>query len=168
MGKLTPEFMRQIQQAGWVIVAADEEVVIGACPRAGCGLKVRLQEGREIPPTENPKPAVAEVVVRQFDDARLAFRERREQLGLSIKDVEEMAGLAVDYLAKFEKDDVVKIPNAMTFIEWAQALGYTLVFRSTGLPLYSLRVIAQTRRLLGVRRSSFRHFRKVRRERKQG
>lgn len=168
MGKLSPEFMRQIQQAGWVILAADEEVVIGACPRAGCGLKVRLQEGREIPQTEKSNPALAEIPVEQFDDARVAMRDVRERLGLSIKDVEEAAGLAVDYLAKFEKDDPSKIPNAQTFLEWIQALGYTVVLRPTGLPPYTLRIIAQTRQLLGVRRSSFRHFRKVRRERKQG
>lgn len=166
--KVTPEFMARCQKAGWVVLAADESTVIGGCPRSGCGLRVKLQEGKEVPQTEKTNPALAEVIVEQFDDARVAMRDVRERLGLSIKDVEDAAGLAVDYLAKFEKDDVVKIPNAQTFLEWIQALGYTVVLRPTGLPPYTLRIIAQTRAGLGRRKQSFRHFRKVRALRREG
>lgn len=168
MTKVSPEFLQKCQKAGWNIIAADEGAVFGACPRAGCGLRVKLQEGKEVPQTEKPNPALAEVLVAKFDDARMAMRERREQLGLSIKDVEDIAGLAVDYLAKFERDNPSKIPNAETFIEWCQSLGFTVVLRPTGLPPYALRIISETRPLLGKRRHSFRHFRKVRAERQKG
>lgn len=159
---MKPEFLREVQAAGWNIITADETDVWVGCPRAGCNLRHRLREGAAVPATCRPQPVLAEIVVEQFDDARRAMRSRREELCLSIKDVEEAAGIAGDFLAKFEKDDVVKIPNAITFIEWVQALGYTVVLRPTGLPPYALRIISDTRKHVVRRKASFRHFNRVR------
>jgi len=165
--KVSPEYMRACQAKGWNIISADEEHLFAACPRAGCGLQIKLREGGKIPQTDRPMPALAEIAVEQFDDARMGLRERREQLGLSIKDVEDAAGLATDHLAKFEKDDFTKIPNAQTFIEWANSLGYTVTLRPTGLPPVTLGIIASTRHYLRKRLQSYRHFREVRASRRQ-
>lgn len=167
MTKVSPEFMRACQGNGWNIISCDEEHLYAACPRAGCGLQIKLKEGGKIPLTDRPHPALAEIAVEQFDDARVALRERREQLALSIKDVEDAAGLATDHLAKFEKNDFTKIPNAQTFIEWANSLGYTVTLRPTGLPPVTLGIIASTRHYLRKRLQSIRHFREVRAQRRE-
>lgn len=159
------EFLRQVQAAGWNILTADETDVWVGCPRAGCNLTTRMRDGGLVPASCRPLPVLAEIVVEQFDDARRELRGRREQLCLSIKDVEEAAGIAGDFLAKFEKDEVAKIPNAQTFIEWVQALGYTVVLRPTGLPPYALRIISDTRKHVVRRKATSRHFNRVRQSR---
>jgi len=159
---ISAEFLKRVQAAGWNIVTADKEHVWGSCPRAGCNLRVKLRDGAAIPATCRPTPALAEIVVEQFDDARVAMRARREELCLSIKDVEEAGGIAGDFLAKFEKDEVAKIPNAQTFIEWVQALGYKVVLRPAELPPYTMRIIEQTRAQVAPRKKAYAHFRKAR------
>jgi transcriptional regulator with XRE-family HTH domain len=168
MTKVSPEYMRAAQGKGWNIISCDEEHILAACPRAGCGLQIKLRAESKIPETVRPRPALAEITVAQFDDARAGLRARREQLCLSIKDVEDAAGLATDHLAKFEKDDFSKIPNAQTFIEWANALGYTVTLRPTGLPPVTLGIISRTRMLLRKRLQSYRHFRQFRADRQRG
>jgi transcriptional regulator with XRE-family HTH domain len=142
------EFLRAVQRAQWLIKAADEDYVIVRCPRAGCTLTVRLSPGNPIPQTCRVGPDLLEKVVQSFEDARLFLRERREDLALSIRDVEEVAGVATDHMAKWEKDQPTKIPNTETFLEWSGALGFEVVLRPTGLPPVALRAIIETRPLL--------------------
>lgn len=156
LSKIDPAFMRRVQQAGWIIIGADEFTVWGSCPRDGCSLKVKLKPDATLPQTCGRGPDLAEIVVNTFDDARIPLRDRRDDLGLIIKDVEEAAGMAVDYLSKFEKDNPSKIPNAQTFFEWAQALGYQVVLRPAPLPPYTMRLISDSRDKLDLRR---RHLR---------
>lgn len=145
------KFLRDVQSAGWVIRAVDQGGVLAGCPRSGCALKVKLRQGARIPDTCRPGPDLAEVTVGVFDDARVFLRQRRNDLALNIKEVEEVAGITVDYLAKFEKDNPSKIPNAQTFIEWAQSLGYAVVLRPDRLPVYALRTITDTRAVAASR-----------------
>jgi len=142
--KIDPTFLRQVQTAGWQIAGATETAIIAACPTDGCSVRVTFTAGQPVrfacKPSQN-----ADCVVGSFDAGRNVMRKRRLELALTIKDVEDIAGIAVDFLAKFEKDNPSKIPNAQTFIEWAQALGYDVVLRRSTLPLYALRLIADTR-----------------------
>jgi hypothetical protein len=152
---IEPKFLNDVQRAGWNLVAVDEERAVAGCPRSDCNLTVNLKPGATIPEVCRPKPPLAEHAIASFDAARVALRGRREELGFTIRDVENIGGIADDYLAKFEKDDPAKIPNAQTFIEWAQALGYDVVFRPTMLTAMALRTIADTRRMLEARRKHF-------------
>lgn len=159
---IDPEFLAAIQRAGWRIVAVEPTSALCSCRRDGCGLTVRLQQGEKFPVTDRKGPDVAEQVVSSFEDARVFLRQKREHLALTIADVEAGAGIASDFLAKFEKDNPSKIPNAQTFIEWASSLGYQLVLRPGDIPKNMLRMISDTRQ--GIKRRRFRtvHFRKLR------
>lgn len=149
---VTPQFLRDVQEAGWQIKGANEGAVLGGCPREGCSLKVNLKPGRPLPVACTSGKERTQVVVRTFEDARIPLRERRKELGLTIKEMEEIAGITVDYAAKFEKDNPSKIPNAETFFEWAQALGYDVVLVPSALPSKALSYIANSRDQQGVRK----------------
>ncbi len=165
---MNPDFLRRAQVEGWNVITADKEFVWLGCSRAGCNFQFKVRDGGAIPQTCRPQPVLAEIAIESFDDLREALRARREQLCLSIKDVEDAAGVATDHLAKFEKDDSLRIPNVMTAMDWAQALGYTIVLRQTGMPQVTLGLIARTRHLLSKRMSSFRHFREFRAKKRGG
>ena len=145
------KFLRDVQAAGWQIRAVDQDKVVAGCPRSGCTLNVNLRNGVKIPETCHEGPDLAEVRVRTYDDARLFLRDRRETLCLTISEIEEVAGCAVDHLAKAEKDNPSKFPNAQLLIEWAAALGYDLVLRPSTLPGMALRYISDTRPEVGAR-----------------
>lgn len=148
--KIDPTFLRQVQTAGWQIAGATEDKVLAGCPTPGCPVKVTFAPGQQVRQACG-QGQTSSVVVGSFDDARLFLRARRNALALAIRDVEDVAGISVDFLAKFEKDDPSKYPNAQTFLEWVQALGYEVVLRPAVLPLYALRVIAETRPRTGAR-----------------
>jgi len=150
------DFLRLIQRRGWQIVSADEEHVWAGCPREGCKLTVRLRPDGLVPDACGRGADLTEHVVTSFDVGRLFLRDRRVSLGLSIREVEEIGGIAEDFLAKFEKDNPSKTPNAQTFLEWAKALGYEVVLRPSFLPPLALRIIAETRAKLRSRITMFR------------
>lgn len=143
-------FLKQVQEAGWLIDRVDKNSVDGACPRAGCSLRVKLRQGAAIP-TACGGGVIDEMVIQNFEDARVFLLNRRQRLALSISDVEHIAGMTPDYLAKFGKENPSKIPNAQTFLEWAQALGMEVVFRPARLPQIALRQVADTRALAPAR-----------------
>lgn len=120
-------FLKEVQAAGWMIRKVTESAAVVSCPNQGCTLHVNLELGKHIPKVNMPcrigKP------IEDFDDIRCRLRDRRQELGLSIKDVEEIGGFAYDHLPKFEKDDPYRIPNMQTTIDWANALGNRLVFK---------------------------------------
>lgn len=159
---MEPKFIQLVQAKGWIIRGASKDHVLAACPRRGCGLKVQMVPGRKIPEACRDDAKLDEVEVRTFDDARLFLRERREDLAVTIRETEEVAGIAGDFLAKFEKDDPSKIPNAQTFIEWAQSLGYVVTLRPASLSAYMIQVIARTRHRLGARMRQTMHHRSKR------
>ena len=143
------KFLRAVQRAGWQVQGADEGRCIARCPSPGCGVKVALTPGRSVPARSAPSFSV-EKHVTGFEDARSFLKERRLDLLFTIQEVEEIAGMTVDFLAKFEREDwatagTVRQPNVQTFVEWAQALGYNVVLVPGELPPYALRMIEQTR-----------------------
>ena len=156
------KLLAAVQDAGWLITRADEECVVGSCRRAGCGLKATFRPGRSVASTHRPGPSQHEQVVEGFEDSRKFLGARRRDLNLTIAEVEEIAGMAQDYLAKFEKENPSKIPNAITFIEWAQALGYEVVLRPSDLSRMALRVIAETRLRSAARSNMNEHLERKR------
>lgn len=153
---MKPEFLRKVQQAGWHIEKVTEDAVQAKCPSAGCALRAMLAEGGFVPDCDPARSRdLVDRKVETYDDIRLMLRERRESLGLSIREVEEIGGMATDHLAKAEKDDPVKIPNANLLIEWAQSLGFELVLRPTDMTPYAIRTICDTR---GVQERRSRRF----------
>ena len=153
---LDPKWLREIQKLGWIIRSADETNGWAACPRDGCTMTAKLREDGPLPAVCKRGPDLSEKSVEFFDDARVFLRDRREGLALTIREVEESAGITVDFLAKFEKDDPSKIPNAQTFIEWAKTLGYEVVLRPAPLPPTTLRILSDTRAKLRMRLNKFR------------
>ena len=95
--------------------------------------------------------------VTVFDDGRVALRDRRVALGLSIREVEECAGAATDHFAKAEKDQPTRIPNIEIFIEWATSLGLELWLVPGDLPPYTRRVIVETRQVQKARKTMTPH-----------
>lgn len=151
------KFLKQCEDAGWHIEAAGDDFVIGKCPSVGCGLRAKLEQGKAVPCADpGRRRDILDQKAEFYDDARMILRARREGLGLTIREVEEIAGAGVDHLAKAEKDDPTKIPNAQLLIEWAQALGFEVVLRPTELPAYTRRVICDTRDRLDARTKRFR------------
>ena len=139
-----PRFGQQVQGAGWVIRAITETGVIAACPRDGCTLKVDLREGQPIP-TACAQLDTKEIEVGSYEAARLALRKRRQSLGMTIPDVEEIAGMAGSHLAKAEKDDPTRIVGIDTLALWAGALGYEIILRPKPLTAKALRVLTEKR-----------------------
>jgi len=144
-------FLQAVQQAGWCIDEVHAHGLVAKCPRHGCGLRVDLSPGKFIPETCSAVPGMYEVVVPEFKDARTFLRDRRDSLRLNIAELEECIGLTKDHLAKIEPDDPFRLPNVVTFIEWAQALGYEVVLRYAGLPPKTISYITQTRDKSSVR-----------------
>lgn len=154
---MDPKFLKDVENAGWSIEAVDQDSVVGKCPSVGCQLRAKLEQGRYIPRVDpSCRRSVLDHKVSSYDEVRELLRQRREGLGLTIREVEEIAGAAVDHLAKAEKDDPSKVPNVQLLIEWLQSLGLELVVRPGEMPAYTRRVIAETRDKLEARRRRFR------------
>ena len=83
--------------------------------------------------------------VPTWDDIRCLLRDQREKLLLTIREVEEIAGIEGDLLAKVERDGSKKIPNVQTLSDWAGALGFEIVLRPIPLTSYAIRTIIETR-----------------------
>jgi len=144
-------FLREVQSKGWSIQSVTEELVVAPCPNSGCSVRVNLKSGVAIPAACRAGVEARSQVVTVFDDARVFLRSRREELRLTIRDVESISGMADDFLAKFEKEKPSKYPNVQTFVEWAQSLGFKVVLMPAEFPPLALRVIAETRHLIQSR-----------------
>jgi transcriptional regulator with XRE-family HTH domain len=154
---MDPKFLKECEDAGWHLEFVGDDFVVGKCPSVGCGLRAKLDQDRAVPCADpGRRRDVLDLKVGSYDEARTVLRERRETLGLTISEVEELAGATVDHLAKAEKDGPSKVPNAQLLLEWAQALGYEVVLRPTELPALTRRVICDTRDRLEARRKRFR------------
>lgn len=149
---IDPPFIKAVQKAGWLIKEVDADRVVGSCPHAGCGMSVDLKPGRAIPATCGHRSDAGERTIGSYTAARDALRWRRESLCLTIKEVEEVAGVTVDHLAKAEKDDPDRVISTQIFIEWAKSLGYDVVLRPTEIPPMTARYIADTRHRMEARR----------------
>ncbi len=155
----------EAQDKGWLLEDSDAAVVHVACPRAGCGLTLTLREGEPIPSCATGE--AQEVIVATHEDARRFLRARREQLGLSISDVEHLAGLASSHLLKAEKDNPARKVELDTLTLWANALGYAVALVPAPLHSATLRLIADTRHLQEQRQRTARQAAEVRERKRQ-
>lgn len=144
MTKVTPKFLAQVQDSGWVISSVTGEVVVARCASAGCKMAAKLSPDRNVP-TINRTDERTHIPIEAYDQLRQVLRERRKELCLSIAEVEDITGLTRDHLAKMEKDNPSKIPSAMIIWDWIQALGYEVVLRPKPLPKIALTEIVDTR-----------------------
>lgn len=143
---MNPDFLKDVQAAGWHIERVTDSDVIARCPSIGCDLAAKLEPSQDIPQVgPGCRIAATDRKVEKYDDIRRILRARRESLALSIREVEEISGMAVDHLAKIERDDYTKQPNGQMLIEWAQALGFEIVLRPIDLTPYAVRMICDTR-----------------------
>ena len=144
---ITVQLMRLVETLGWSIRRADADSIAVACRSPGCGAMMRVKHDGPIPARCNGAVPSMDLRVESYDQFCRALRDRREDLSLSISDVEECAGMAADHLAKAEKDNPSRIPSLPILVDWAAALGYDLVLRPTTMPAITLRTIEQTRGL---------------------
>lgn len=150
-----PKFLKDVQDAGWLVKAVVEGSCVAKCPTSGCSMMALLAEGKHIPKRVVERGPSADMLVTGYDVGRQILRERRRELLLTIKEVEIASGIAEDHAAKFERDEWSRQPNAETFIEWAAALGFEVVLRPVELPPITLRMIAESRDRVPARTKRF-------------
>lgn len=140
------KFVKDVQAAGWSIEAVTKDTVIAKCPSAGCNLYAELKQGGVVPAVDpGARRDPIDQQVATYDTIRKMLRQRRESLLLTIRELEEVAGLEPDLLAKVERDGTKKIPNVQTMLDWAGALGFELVLRPVPMTALALRTIVETR-----------------------
>lgn len=141
------DFLHDVQRAGWGIVEVGQGEVIARCRSRGCNMVGRLEPGKRVPTVCRPDGNPQDVPIEVWHHIRKQLHERRIELGLTIKEVEVIAGIAIDQLAKCEREDSTRIPNFQTIVEWGMTLGFSFHMRPGNLPAQSLRVISETRDL---------------------
>ena len=147
------KFLKEVQKNGWVIKEVTESYVFVTCSSGGCSLRLQLAPAKGVPSLMPSCDSTScDRPVANFDDVRRVLRPRREELALTIHEVEDSAGITVDFVAKFEKDNPSKYPNFQTTIEWAKSLGYEFVLRPTDLPPKTLLMISTSRDKAATRR----------------
>lgn len=143
-----PSFLRRVQDRGWLIESADQDTCQIKCPGVGCKMRAKLKWEGAIPQRETEALHPWEREVTSYEQIRTLLKGRREELRLTINEVEHAAGLTADHIAKFEREkwhESNRLPNAQTLIEWCQALGIEVILRPSSLPLVTLRIVAETR-----------------------
>lgn len=150
----TQEFLKSVESRGWMVETFDGKHCIARCKSPGCSLRIQMEVGKHVPIREVDQSHLLDHVLHEYNDARKVLRDRREDLGISIAELEEVAGIAKDHLAKFEPDGYRKhnrVPNIEIFLWWANSLGYEVVLRPKELPPITCRAIAETRHLWKAR-----------------
>ena len=158
--QITKDFLAEIQRAGWVLDYVVDGLAVGQCPRPGCGLRVNLKPGMEIPQACPGSETIADVPMRDYQQLLAFLSERRESLALNMPEAERCIGLADGHLNKIES--LARQPYPATLFDWAAGLGYQIVLRPVGLPPITLAVIAQTRARAAVKRLRYRQKRRDR------
>ncbi|MBL9045956.1 MAG: helix-turn-helix transcriptional regulator [Tabrizicola sp.] len=153
MQTITPDFLRSVQRSGWLIDYVVDGLAAGQCPRAGCGLRVNLRPGSQIPQTCRPSEILAGVPVQDFATMQRILAERREALGLSQTDLDECIDLSPDPAGKMEGG--ARTPAVTSLFGWAAALGYEVVVQHAGLPPKTLAVVARTRAKAALKRRKY-------------
>lgn len=153
------KFLDLVQENGWRIDAVTSSEVTAGCPRKGCGVRVKL---RPVGPV--PKACTGddfdEITLNSPDDFRRGVRAKRMALGLSIEDMEWIAGLSTDHIAKMEKPRPSKMPGLMALFTWAEAAGFQIMLRPKELPEQTLRQLIETRDQFNRRRQVNRYWRR--------
>jgi len=153
---MDPEFLKKVQRAGWAIERVTQDGAIAKCRADGCGMKALLSATARVPkvdPTDHKNRF--DRPLASYDELRRLLRDRREDLGLTIREVEEVSGATTDHIAKSEKEDPARKPNFDLVLEWATTLGFEIILRPAHMPAYSLRTIADTRDKVESRKRRF-------------
>jgi transcriptional regulator with XRE-family HTH domain len=154
---VTVDFLVALQKSGWVLDRVLEDSVSVSCPQPGCQVRTRFRPEVKIPSACGVQSQGA-IIIGGYDEARKALKERRQVLGLSIPDVEDIVGCADDHIAKAERDSyndpsltTRRTPNAQLLIDWANGLGFDVAFIPREMPRKALFVLADTRHKLIAR-----------------
>lgn len=153
MSKVDIDFLHLVQRQGWSIVSADEDGVTARCRSRGCNMGAKLAYNGAVPKVCKPDEGPQEIPVEVFEHVRVVLKARREELGLTIPELEDVIGMARDQIAKCERPNPTRIPNMQTIMEWAGALGYRFAMVPTNMPAITLRYIEQTRAQLEYRKA---------------
>lgn len=122
------KFLRDVQDEGWHVEQVGTEEVIARCPREGCGMRAKLSSAAPVPSIDHDWTGRGYFdQVSFYAEWQNVLRGRREELGLTLHELEDVLGVATDYLAKAEKPSPAKIPNLQTALDWASALGLRVV-----------------------------------------
>ena len=136
------KFLERIQDAGWGVEQVTENRCVGVCQREGCAVRIVINEGDDIPVCKDRPGSLQEHAVETMDDIRHTLMERRMRLGLIIAQVEEVAGMSDDHVAKMEAGSDLKRPQLETLLLWCQTLGMELVLRPGKVPRQTLEVMS--------------------------
>lgn len=158
--KITPEFLREVQRAGWIIDFVVDDMAVGQCPRAGCGLRVNLRPGASIPQACPGSETLADMPMESYAQLLSFLSERRENLALNMPQTDEIIGLAEGHIGKLES--MARQPWPATLFDWVSGLGFQIVLRPVGLPSKALAIISQTRAKAAVKRQRYRQKRQQR------
>ena len=148
-------WLREVQRRGWRIMEADETSCIVGCDNSNCGLRVKLREGGSIPGRVSYRDDSGTIPLTYNDDATDAIKGRMRDLTLTMAEVEDIAGLEPDHLAKILAPNVhSRVFTVGTLAPVAAALGLKLVLVPADLPPITLRYLAQTRSQQARRRKA--------------
>lgn len=158
--KVTQEFLREIQRAGWIIEHVDADVAVAQCPMQGCGMRAKLRPGATVPQACPGTGKLADVHVADYAQLLAFLSQRRENLALNMPQADEIIGLADGHIGKLES--MARQPWPATLFDWVAGLGYQIVLRPVGLPPKALAVIAQSRARAAVKRRQYAAKRQLR------
>lgn len=150
-----PKFLKRVQESGWSIDVVGDGNCVGKCPTAGCSMRALITDGKHIPRRVVENGPSQDISLPDYNVARLTLQGRRQGLGLTIREVEEVSGLADDHVAKFEPENWQRQPTLDTFITWAATLGFDVVLRPADLPPITLRKVSETRAVQAKRQRRF-------------
>ena len=111
--------------------AGGQRRVLAGCPRRIARCR-RFSSSAPLSPTHAaPIPGMIEVEIRSYDDGRRTLRDRRQDLCMTMTQVEFCAGLTEGHLLKAEKDNPDRVMSVEGFIVWANTLvEFVAVWRS--------------------------------------
>ena len=148
------EFLAKVQAAGLMVRRVEEKHLVAQCQVQGCGMLMKLSILDQVPDHGRDFRRANSWDVPTYDDMRKILRRRREEISLTIAEVEDIVGFANDHLAKIENDRATRIPNAMTLFDWIHALGFQVALVPGEMPATTLQTIADTRDSIPIRERS--------------
>ena len=140
------KFLQRVQEAGWILRHVDAKAGRIYVSPPGYDLVVKLTPG-------GPIPQIAEMPsqsgpLRLFDDLRMLWRRRRQELGLTHEDVEHIIGCTPTHYAKFERDtwnsssvSTRRMPNAQLALDICYGLGLPIYVDRGPLPAPTMRAM---------------------------
>ena len=137
------DWLRAVSDSGWVVEGRDGDRLVIRCPAVGCRVQAMIAPGSVPAPCDpGARRGAWDHPVADYEELKLFLRQRRQDLGFTIEDVDQAAGWPSDrYVSKLEVG-ASKTVTMPTLVLWAGALGYELVLRPTPLPPVARRILA--------------------------